>query len=166
MTLLIIRHGIAMHRDEFAKTCPDDGLRPLTKDGRKKMRQAAAGLKKVVKGIDVVVSSPLTRAVETAEIVAKVFDAKASERAELVPSRRPTSLLEWLRRQPRDATVAVVGHEPHLGLCASWFLTGLEESHIELKKGGICRIDFPDKVAAGHGVLRWHLAPAHLRRLA
>ena len=166
MTLLIIRHGIAMDRDEFAKTCPDDGLRPLTKEGRKKMRQAAAGLKSIIKAIDVLVSSPLTRAVETAEIVGEVFRVKASERAELVPSRRPAGLLEWLRRQPTDATVAIVGHEPHLGLCASWLLTGLEESHVEFKKGGVCRIDFPDKVAAGHGVLRWHLAPAHLRKLA
>ena len=58
MTLLIIRHGIAMDRDEFAKTCPDDGLRPLTKEGRKKMRQAAAGLKSIIKAIDVLVSTP------------------------------------------------------------------------------------------------------------
>lgn len=166
MTLLIIRHGIAMDRDEFAKTCPDDGLRPLTKEGRKKMRQVAAGLKGLMKGIDVLVSSPLTRAVETAEIVGEAFDVKTNVRAELVPSRRPASLLEWLRRQPNDSTVAIVGHEPHLGVCASWLLTGLEESHVEFKKGGVCRIDFPDKVAAGHGVLRWHLAPSHLRMMA
>ena len=166
MTLLIIRHGIAMDRDEFAKTCPDDGLRPLTKEGRRKMRQATAGLSRVVNRIDVLVSSPLVRAVETAEIVAEAFGVKTNERAELVPSRRPAGLVEWLRRQPNDATVAIVGHEPHLGLCASWLLTGLDESHVEFKKGGVCRIDFPDKVAPGHGVLRWHLAPGHLRRLA
>ena len=165
MQLLVIRHGLAVDREEFARTCPDDGLRPLTKEGKKKMRRGARGLRTLVQSLDVLASSPLTRAVQTAEIVAEVFGVQPIERSELVPSRPPGALLKWLQRQPPDAVVAVVGHEPHLSLCASWLVRGLEESFVELKKGAACLIEFPDKLAAGHGRLRWLMTSRQLRRL-
>ncbi len=75
MKLLVIRHGVAMEREEYRQQCaresaqePDDGLRPLTSAGIRKMDKNARGLAKLVNHIDVLVTSPLVRAVQTAQM--------------------------------------------------------------------------------------------------
>src|SRR3954471_16837400 len=73
MLVLIIRHGRAGDPAEFARSGMGDDLRPLTVEGRKRMRRNAEGLKAIVGKIDVIVTSPLVRTVETAQIVAKAF---------------------------------------------------------------------------------------------
>ena len=165
MQLLVIRHARAMAREAFAKTCPDDGLRPLTKEGRKRMAIAANGLRTLIEQIDLLATSPLTRAVETAQILADAYSVRPMERAELAPSRPPAALAKWLQRQPEKAIVAIVGHEPHLSLCISWFLSGLDDPFVEMKKGAACLLEFPKKVAPGHGRLRWLLTSRQLGRL-
>ncbi|MGH7674557.1 MAG: SixA phosphatase family protein, partial [Gemmatimonadales bacterium] len=69
MQLLIVRHAIAQDRDEHATSGQDDSLRSLTREGRVKMRQAAKGLHRLVKTLDVLATSPLARAAQTAEIL-------------------------------------------------------------------------------------------------
>jgi phosphohistidine phosphatase len=73
MKVLIIRHAIAEERDDFARTGKDDRLRPLTDEGRKKMKQAARGLKALVPEIDLLATSPLTRAAQTAAVLDSVY---------------------------------------------------------------------------------------------
>ncbi len=73
MQLLLIRHAIAEEREDFTKTGKDDRLRPLTDGGRKKMKQAARGLKGLVPRIDLLATSPLTRAAQTGAIVDSVY---------------------------------------------------------------------------------------------
>ncbi len=73
MRLLVIRHGPAGDRDEFAKTGKDDSERPLTTDGKAKMRRAARGLRALVPHIDVLASSSHVRAHQTARIVAGAY---------------------------------------------------------------------------------------------
>jgi len=165
MKLLIIRHGEAENREAFAKTCPDDGLRPLTRSGRKRMKKAASGLKTIAPTVDSLVSSPLMRALETAEILAETFDVKVTQIGELAPSRRVSGVLKWLQKQQADATVILVGHEPQLGLLASWLMTGLDEPIMELKKGSACLLEFTDEVRSGRAMLRWALTARQLRRL-
>ncbi|HEX4469200.1 MAG TPA: phosphoglycerate mutase family protein, partial [Gemmatimonadaceae bacterium] len=70
MDLLVIRHAIAEDKERFAASGRNDDLRPLTEEGRSKMRRAAQGLRTVVGRIAHLASSPLVRARETAEIVA------------------------------------------------------------------------------------------------
>lgn len=170
MRVLVIRHAIAEDSRAFAKTGREDGARPLTKEGRAKMREGAAGLVKLVPKLDALATSPLARAIETAEIVAKAYGdgIKAVQVAALTPTKPVNALLHWLQSQASNnasATVAVVGHEPHLGVFVSWLLTGLQESFVEVKKGSACLLEFEKDVKAGRAKLLWALKPGHLRDL-
>ena len=166
MRVLVIRHAIAEDRDAFAKTGREDGARPLTKEGRAKMREGAAGLVQLMPKLDVLATSPLARAIETAEIIAHAYGGlRVVQAAQLTPTKPVNALLHWLQGQPSAATVAVVGHEPHLGVFASWLLTGLQESFIEPKKGSACLLEFESDVKAGRAKLLWALKPGHLRLL-
>jgi phosphohistidine phosphatase len=168
MRLLVIRHGLAGDRDEFAFTGRPDAERPLTKDGRVKMKRAASGLRLIVDELTLVATSPLVRAVQTAEIVAAAFgELEPVVIDELVPERSTDDLLPWLRAQEPDTTVAVVGHDPHLGFLAGWLLTGRHENFVELKKGGALMLQFedPDPPTPGTATLLWSLQPGHLRKL-
>ena len=166
MRLLIIRHAIAEDRDEFARTGKDDRLRPLTDDGRKKMKQAARGLKTLVPEIDLLATSPLTRAAQTGAVVDTVYGGlREVEIAELAPEASPIELLSWLRKQTGE-TVALVGHEPSISLVVSWLLTGTEKRLFSFRKGGACLLEFPGEVGAGTASLLWALTPAQLRELS
>ena len=166
MRVLVIRHAIAEDRDAFAKSGREDAARPLTRAGRAKMREGAAGLRKLVPKIDVLASSPLARSIETAEIIAKAYDGmKVARVGGLTPSKPVNALLHWLQAQPAAATVALVGHEPHLGVFVTWLLTGLQDSVVDLKKGSACLLEFEKDVKAGRAKLRWVLKPSHLRLL-
>jgi phosphohistidine phosphatase len=166
MKLLVIRHAIAEDRDEFAYTGRPDAERPLTKQGRERMRRAAAGIAAEAPRIDVLATSPLVRAVQTAEIIAEECGGMEPVLVdELAPEHAPEALVPWLRTHEDDAVVAVVGHEPHLSFLVGWLLTGRHESFVELKKGATCLLDFDDPPAAGNATLLWALAPGQLRRL-
>ena len=126
MKLLLLRHAIAEEQEDFARTGKDDRLRPLTDEGRKKMKQGAKGLRKVLPEIDLLATSPLTRAAQTAAIVDSVYGGLSEvEIAELSPEATPTDFLRWLRKQKAETLVAV-GHEPSISLFLSWLLTGTE----------------------------------------
>ena len=166
MRLLVIRHAIAEDREEFAFSGRPDAERPLTKDGRSRMRRAAEGIAIEVDRIEVLATSPLLRAVQTAEIVADEYGGMdLTVLGELVPESRPDDLLPWLRALDGDETAAVVGHEPHLGFLVGWLLTGRHESFVELKKGCAVLLEFDDPPAPGNATLVWALAPGQLRRL-
>jgi phosphohistidine phosphatase len=166
MRLLVVRHGIAEDRDAWARTGEDDTLRPLTDEGRRKMRGVARGLARVGPTPDVLASSPLTRAVQTADILDRAYGGVETMVLEqLTPERHPADLLGWLRMCASESTIAVVGHEPHLSDLLSWLLTGREGSFIQLKKGGACLLSFQENARAGSAMLRWALTPTQLRRL-
>ena len=164
MELLVIRHGIAADRETFAATGKAEGLRPLTTEGRRKMREAARGLRATVRGVELVASSPLVRAVQTAKIVAKVYDLPVVEFAELEPDQGPERFAEWLA-QRTESIVAAVGHEPMLSLTVSFLLAGRPGTFLEHKKGGACLVAFPHGVEPGAGVLQWAAPPRLLRAL-
>lgn len=165
MRILIIRHGIAEESEPGTKG-KDDALRELTKAGRQKMRKAAKGLKQAVAAIDVIASSPLVRAAQTADIVASAFGGvRVVQIAPLSPRKPPAQLVEWLNAHPPDSTIALVGHEPSLSVFLCWLLTGLQESFIVLKKGGAAMIEANHTVTAGRCKLLWMLKPSQARRL-
>jgi phosphohistidine phosphatase len=167
MRLLIVRHAIAEDREAFAAGGFPDFERPVTAAGRKKMIKAAAGLRAVAPQLDHLITSPFTRAAETADIVAKALGLPQPDTSALLtPERHPREFLDWLMAHPLANGVGVVGHEPHLGRLISWCLTGNVDAHFDLKKGGVARIDFPDKLEEGKGVLRWLLTPSQLCKLA
>ena len=167
MQLLVIRHAIAMDRDEFAESGESDDRRPLTSRGVKRMRKVARGLREVIDRIDVLATSPYTRAVETAEIVSDEFGIGPAEvSASLVPDVQFNEFEEWARAYAHHNLLAIVGHEPHLSGLVMWLMTGNGDSRLELKKGGACLLDFDSDIRRGSGRLLWLLTPGQLRMLA
>jgi phosphohistidine phosphatase len=167
MELLVIRHAVAEDRDQFAPTGKDDGLRPLTADGRRKFRRAARAIVALAPKVDLLATSPLVRAADTAALLAEAYglDELTKEPA-LEPDARPAALLPWLQRCAQLERVAVVGHEPHLSSLVAWLLTRRTGQLIALKKGGACLVELGDAPRAGGGVLRWLLTQRQLRMLA
>ncbi|HKH91350.1 MAG TPA: phosphohistidine phosphatase SixA [Gemmatimonadaceae bacterium] len=168
MELLVMRHGVAEDREEFAATDEDDSLRPLTKEGRWKLKQATKGLRRVLPSIDVIATSPFTRALQTAEILADEYsDATMEHLDALTPAGTPRKFMAWLRQRDPNDRVAAVGHDPHLSSLVSWLVTGeTVEGRIELRKGGACLLQFDGLPKMGSATLLWSLPPAILRRLA
>ena len=162
MRLLVIRHGTA----EDVGPDGNDSARELTKAGKKEMKEVVAGLKTIVDDIDVIAASPLVRAQQTAEIVAKAYGDLPIDTVEaLTPDSNPSDLRGWLSKQTSAEVVAVVGHEPHLSLLITWFMTGAGESRVALSKGGAALLDFWSEMAAGSGTLQWLLKRSELRHL-
>ncbi|KHD87468.1 MAG: phosphohistidine phosphatase [Bdellovibrio sp. ArHS] len=166
MELIIIRHAIAVEREEFKKKGLEDHLRPLTLKGRKKMQKVCVDLRDHVKELDLIVSSPLTRARQTAEIISQIyFETKVVEAPELVPHSPPQAFLKWLRTQVRQQKrIAIVGHEPHLSSFASYMLTGKTESFIDLKKSGVIALELESfaHAEAGAAQLLYSIPPKFL----
>jgi phosphohistidine phosphatase len=166
MKLVLIRHGRAGTPAEFARSGMSDDLRPLTIDGRKRMRRGTEGLRRLLRSIDVIGNSPLVRAVETAQIVARVFGkVRTEELAHLAPGGDRDQLVRWLARQPAGSTVALVGHEPSLSELAGWLISGRGQSTVDLKKGGVCCIELGQKISGGTGRLQWLLTPRQMRQM-
>src|SRR2546428_12294889 len=98
MQLLVVRHGIAVEQDEWAREHSDDTERALTAEGKKKMKECAKGLRAIVPRVDVLATSPLTRALQTAAILATVYDKGAPVIVDaLSPGQHPPALAAWLR---------------------------------------------------------------------
>jgi phosphohistidine phosphatase len=167
MLLLVIRHAIAEDKEAFARTGRPDTERPLTKRGRRIMARVAKGLRREVRSIDVLAASPLVRAAQTAAIVAKVYDDIPVDTVPaLEPESSPSAFAKWLRTQRDAEVVAVVGHEPHLGVLITWLMSGLTQSHIELEKGGACLLEISGTPGPRSATMRWALTPDVLTKLA
>jgi phosphohistidine phosphatase len=164
MVCLLLRHGIAVERDEWEGLEAD---RPLTERGAKRVVQVAAGLNRLDVQATHVLSSPLIRAIETAKIVHRSLRVRSAIQIldELLPDAPPDRFLSILHDLPPDACVLCIGHEPQLGMAASLMLSGRVSASFPLKKAGACLIELSLPVKSGRGVLRWWLTPNQLRAL-
>ena len=160
--LYLVRHGLAEERGE---TWPDDAKRPLTEEGMSRLRRAARALVRLGITVDVVLTSPLVRTRQTAEILAAAFSphpALVSVDA-LAPGGTPPAMAAEVEKHSRRHRIVIVGHEPGLGELAAWLVGA--RNPIEFKKGGICRIDVDGSALRGGGALRWMMTPKILRAL-
>lgn len=161
-----MRHGPATDRDWCTERGKPDALRPLTADGRRRTRRAARGLARVVPSLDLVATSPLLRAMQTAEIVARACgDARKLTVSELRPGTSPAALGAWLQTR-RESVIALVGHEPDLGLLVGWLLTSAPIALTPFKKGQACLLEFDGRARPGGGRLSWSLTSRQLGGLA
>jgi phosphohistidine phosphatase len=160
--LYVIRHGLAEERSE---AWPDDNKRPLTPDGVSRMRKATRGLANLGVTIDIVLTSPLVRARQTAEIVAGGLEPRPSliNIDSLAPDGSYAAIIADLEKHGRRQRIALVGHEPSIGDLAAR-LIGSRHA-LEFKKGAICRIDLDEVPPVSPGDLRWMLTPKILRAL-
>jgi phosphohistidine phosphatase len=162
LELYLIRHGIAAERGE---EWPDDSKRPLTSQGIAKLKKEARGLVALDVSFEQIVSSPLVRTRQTADVIADALKNKPpiSTSDALAPAGTPAAVIEEIAKHVRKARVALVGHEPNLGELAAQLIRS--RTPLEFKKGGICRIDFDVLPPKGAGALRWFLTPRILRKL-
>lgn len=165
--LMVIRHGIAVDKEEFASSGRSDDERPLTEDGLREMRRVARGLHSLVSRIDLLASSPLVRAKQTAEAVADEYGISVGEIIEpLRPKSDFTAFTAWLDATRRSDIVAVVGHDPHLSRLVTWLATGVDSAHVALEKGGACLLHFDSSIGAAKATIDWLLMPAQLAVLS
>jgi phosphohistidine phosphatase len=162
--LYLLRHGIA------EETAPqgDDGARRLTDAGRARMRAQAAGMRALGLSFDVILTSPLVRAAQTAAIVAAAFSTGPAPREfpALAGGVPAAEILEALRPLVRSGHVLAVGHEPDLGRLAALILTGSTEGlALRMNKGTMAAIDLRSARPKAGAELRWVLTPRQLRCL-
>ena len=164
MRVFLIRHAVAFERDRTR--WPDDRLRPLTPAGIEKFRKGAVGLAWLAGEIECVLTSPLVRARQTADILATAARwPAASEAPHLAPGKGVEQALALVRAR-RVESIALVGHEPDLSRIAAVSLGAGGGASIVLKKGGAACLEFDRVVRPGGAQLLWLATPKLLRALA
>jgi phosphohistidine phosphatase len=163
MQIFLVRHAIAAEREGFKLP---DGMRPITDRGRRRFRRVVKALVRTGERARVILSSPLVRAVQTAEILAAArgWEAEVEILRSLEPEGRALAVLEAARARDVES-VALVGHEPQLSAVASLALGGPLAA--PFKKGMVIAIELPR--GGGAGTLRFAIAPGRaepLRSLA
>lgn len=160
MNLYLIRHAIA----EEESASGEDSQRALTDKGAKKMRQIAKGLRTLGVEFDLILTSPFTRARQTAEILGDVFRVKKdiiiSEH--LAPMGDPDLLLAEINEKHTVDSLALVGHEPYLSTLVGMLVANGSPVDVTFKKGGVCRLSTDDLHHARKATLDWLLTPGVL----
>jgi phosphohistidine phosphatase len=159
--LLVVRHAIAV--PSGTPGIADDD-RPLTDDGRRKFREAARGLAGIARRPDVLLTSPLPRAAETAAIAARAWGGVEPTVEPALASGDVDAILAAVSRQPAAAMVAIVGHEPTLSALLARLVGGADPERLAFRRGGVALVDLPGPPGAG-GRLVWYLRPRILRAL-
>jgi phosphohistidine phosphatase len=167
VNLYLMRHGIAV---ADGAEIHSDSERPLTPKGAKRLRRAVCGLAKLDIVFSSVLTSPLLRARQTAEIVAQSLglETKLEEVSELAPGSSVEQLIAGLARFRHQEDVLLVGHEPLLSQLASFLLLGKSKPNLNMRfrKGGLCCIEIDHLPLTNPGLLHWHLTPKQLRLLS
>lgn len=163
----MIRHAIA---EPLGKGNGfSDEKRALTEEGRNRMREAVKGLKKLGVQLDLILTSPLVRAVETAEILAVSLGISRKEIRQtpaLAPGAPAEELFAEIKSHGGSESIALVGHQPDLGNLISRIIQSERcVLSIQLKKGSICCINVTETVPTLRGDLMWLLTPRQLRML-
>lgn len=160
--LYLLRHGVA----EDASAAVADEQRELTDEGRRKTTEAAAGLRALGVAPEVILTSPLVRARQTAELTAQVLEVRT---VETYPPLAPAGGAEAVVRQLKGysgAEVMLVGHQPDLGELASYLLTGSQGLvPLPFKKGAVAAIEVGSIPPRVEGELLWFISNKQLRHI-
>lgn len=154
MDVFLLRHGKA---ERPSVRIPSDYHRPLTVPGRREMERVGRAIRKMGIRPDVLASSPLVRAAQTAEIVSGYLGAAVDEWEELKPEVPPAETMKALEAAGADS-VMLVGHEPHLSTLISRMISDGTAS-VSLKKGGLACVR---TYMPGSADLRYVLTPKQL----
>ena len=166
MELYLIRHALAQQlglKNDFT-----DEKRTLTSEGRDRMREVARGLRRLGVQVDLLLTSPLARAVETAEIVADALGLSKKEvisTDKLAPGGSADELFAEIKSHGVES-VALVGHQPDLGEIIAKIIQAHSKLSIDLKKGSICCLNVVETVPSLRGQMVWLMTPKQLRFLA
>jgi phosphohistidine phosphatase len=153
MELYFLRHGEADWPD-WEKS---DDERPLTKDGKKEMHEVAKFLKRVKADPELIVTSPLPRASQTAKIAAEHLKVKSREDTLLEPGFGRQELERILKKYPAESLM-IVGHEPDF----SHTVEQLTGASLKLSKGGVALVELGRSWQSGR--LLWLFPPKFARK--
>jgi phosphohistidine phosphatase len=163
--LVLVRHAIA----EDATSDQRDEERRLTGEGKRKLREAVVGMRALDLALDVILTSPLRRARETAAIVAAGFgldDDAVVVTPALAPGGGTDAVFATLEKHRRSAAIMLVGHQPDLGELASTLLVGTPGLvQLPFRKAGLAAIAVPSLPPQAAGTLEFFLTPGQLRRI-
>lgn len=167
MELFLLRHGLAV--EHGTPGFEDDSARPLTPKGEKQLRKTCAALRKLKLDFDLILSSPLVRAGQTAEIVAK--ELKLKKRLKFSDALKPGGdarklVAELNHLKPAPENILLVGHEPDLSGLISLLITGGLDLRLDFKKGGLCKLDVDTLRAGKCATLAWLLTPKLMKTMA
>lgn len=158
MELYLIRHGLAAERGSYA----NDDDRPLTDDGVRRTKRVAKRLHELNIHVDLIQTSPLVRARQTAEILQAAGLSKTLEESlHLTPEGELSAWLNWLQSWQGGQVLAIVGHEPNLGEWTEQLVWGDVRHRLIVKKAGVIGLLLPEGEAIGQSQLFW-LAPPRL----
>jgi len=169
MNLYLMRHGIAIDAND--PSVLDDNQRPLTNKGVKRMRRAARGLRRLGINFDGILTSPILRARQTADIVAGALGMESllEEISGLAIESSVEHLLFGLTRYQDREHLLLVGHQPLLGQTLAFIIDpsrGADKLEFNLRKGSLCRVEIAALPVNQPGVLHWLLTAKQLRLLA
>lgn len=153
LELWLMRHGEAVDPDE----APRDELRPLTPRGTAQVEGLGRWLRERVAPLDAVWHSPLTRARQTATLMAREFGVldRLTETPLMAPGMAAERLLAELAARPLER-VLCVGHQPDIGQAVSALLGG---GRCEIPPGFCAALRFPSRLQMGSGQLLWVTDP-------
>ncbi len=157
MKVFLLRHAIAEDRELYNT----DSERPLTDEGRKKLRALLKYYRKSLKTVDKVISSPYLRASQTADEVSRLLNLEYHIDPRLVPDFSVQESFSSLEELVRMQAVLFVGHEPHLSSFACYCLTGGTNAFLQLKKAGLLELEFGIQLKPGAAQLLHLSAPRH-----
>jgi phosphohistidine phosphatase len=162
MELYILRHGLAGEAGDPRYS--DDSQRPLTAEGKRKMHQAALGMKAMGIKFDIALTSPYLRARQTAEIVCEQLGCGDVMRLtnNLAPAGNVRALVAELSEMPRESRVLVAGHEPYLSGLVSFLISGSHGCGVEMKKGALCKLEIEELKYGRCALLSWLLTNKQL----
>ncbi|MCX6683130.1 MAG: phosphohistidine phosphatase SixA [Methanoregula sp.] len=157
MDLFVLRHGKAGPSSDG----PDDSKRALTGDGKKEIRKIGKWMRRKKFRFNVVATSPLTRASETAEIIARSLGQKKRLAVweELAPGGDVDTICYHAAQYGEDAAVLLTGHEPLLSMLVSRIIAGNDTASLILAKGGLAKIRNYSFDKRPSGDLQWLLTP-------
>lgn len=163
MEVYLIRHGLAGEKGTY----DNDEQRPLTAKGHRKTTQVAQSLVNRGLKFDLILTSPLVRAAQTADILQQVgLSKKIKTVAFLKPDAAIAEWLKWLeqdRLKHPQAKIALVGHQPDLGNWAEMLLWGAIKNQIIIKKAGVIGFKIPPTgTPIARSTLFLHTAPKWL----
>lgn len=156
MEIYILRHGIA----EDAPPGGSDAQRALTAEGKQKLRKVLDRAAAANVSPSLILTSPLARAIQTAEVAADAlgYKQKAAKTNALLPSSSPREVWDELRGHRDETAILLAGHEPMLSQTVVYLL-GASGLQVDLKKGALVRIDLDNFKGEPRGVLKWMLVP-------
>jgi phosphohistidine phosphatase len=157
MRLYFLRHG-------DAELSGSDSDRNLTTEGITEAECASRAIRVLKLSFTAILSSPLVRARQTSDIVAKQFPTVSVQAFEhITPTSDPQNLFRELRSFPRDSRILLVSHEPFISHCIASLVSGIAEPRISIKKASLACVEVGSPIQRGAGIFLWLLTNEQMK---